>query len=84
MDKKIIDIIKSSELIVGTKQVLKGIENGTVRCVIVADHADEFIKSAVRAAAKANKVEVLRCSGKLELGRESGIEVGAAVVGVSR
>lgn len=68
--------------VVGTKQVLRGIDEGTLRCVVVASDADNFISERVMAEAKARNVAVIMCPSKLELGRLVGVKIGAATVGV--
>lgn len=75
-------IVKQSDKFIGTKQVLRGIEDGTVRCVIVSSDADEFILNKVKAAAAKNNVRLETVSSMAELGKACGIEVGAAVAGL--
>lgn len=82
INTKLLKTISESEKVVGTKQVLKSIESKTVKCVIVADNADGFIKNSVIASCKENDIEVLTVPSKRELGRVSGIDVPAAVVGL--
>ena len=74
--------ISESEKVVGTKQVLKSIEGKTVKCVIVADNADGFIKNSVTALAKEAGIEVRRVASKEALGKICEIDVPAAVVGL--
>ena len=77
----IIDISPEGR-VVGTKQVLRGIDEGTLRCVVVASDADEFITSKVKAEAQARNVAVIECPSRLELGKACGVKIGAACVGV--
>ena len=74
--------ISESEKVVGTKQVLKSIEGKTVKCVIVADNADGFIRNSVTALCMENGIEIISVPSKKELGIISGIDVPAAVVGL--
>ncbi|MBR7110305.1 MAG: ribosomal L7Ae/L30e/S12e/Gadd45 family protein [Clostridia bacterium] len=69
MDSLSIGDLPKERLIVGLKQVLRGIEEGTVRCVTVASDADAFIKERVVNEAKAKNVEIKWCSTKEELGK---------------
>ena len=70
INTKLLKTISESEKVVGTKQVLKSIEGKTVKCVIVAELCRE------------NGIEIISVPSKKELGRISGIDVPAAVVGL--
>lgn len=76
-------ISESPLKIVGLKQVLKGIESGDVRCVVIASDSESFIEECVRDAIGTKCVEVLYCPTRKELGRIVGIDVPAAVVGIA-
>ena len=83
MDKeKLEPMLTNSSKVVGSKQVLKGISDSTVRCVIVASDADAQIKKRIVAQAKANGIEIVYFASKKRLGELSGVEVCAAVVGI--
>lgn len=82
INTKLLKTILESEKVVGTKQVLKSIEGKTVKCVIVADNADGFIRNSVTALCRENGIEIISVPSKKELGRISGIDVSAAVVGL--
>jgi len=82
INTKLLKTISESEKVVGTKQVLKSIEGKTVKCVIVADNADGFIRNSVTALCRENGIEIISVPSKKELGRISGIDVSAAVVGL--
>lgn len=82
INTKLLKTISESEKVVGTKQVLKSIEGKTVKCVIVADNADGFIRNSVTALCRENGIEIISVPSKKELGRISGIDVLAAVVGL--
>ncbi len=82
INTKLMKTISESEKVVGTKQVLKSIESKTVKCVIVADNADGFIKNSVILSCKDNGIEIITVPSKKELGRISGIDVPAAVIGL--
>ncbi len=78
MDYKAIANTPKSELVVGFKQVLKGIEEGTARCVVVASDSDSFIKDRVSETAKFYSVEIVSCPTKAELGRLCRVDVPTA------
>ena len=83
MDKEKLELmLNTSSKVVGSKQVLKGISDSTVRCVIEASDADAQIKKRIVAQAKANGVEIVYVASKKRLGESAGVEVSAAAVGI--
>ena len=80
--KKLID--NSSKKLVGLKQVLRGITDGTVWCVIVSSDCEEFIKERLHAEARGKDVSFKKGPQMAELGQAVRIDVGAAVVGLMR
>ena len=74
----------SPKRFVGLKQVLRGITDGTVWCVIVSSDCEEFIKERLRDQAAGKEVEFKKGPDMSELGKISKIDVGAAVVGLLR
>lgn len=83
MDReKLENMLSCSSKVVGSKQVLKGISNDTVRCVIVSLDADAGIRKKIVAQAKAHRVDIVYVSSKKRLGEQAGIEVSAAAVGL--
>ena len=82
MDSLSIGDLSKDELIVGLKQVLRGIEEGAVRCVIVASDADAFIVERVTESAKAKDVEISWCPTKEQLGKLCKVAVPTATAAV--
>ena len=80
--KSLID--NSPKKLVGLKQVLRGITDGTVWCVIVSSDCEEFIGERLRAEALGKDVTFRKGPAMAELGRTVKIDVGAAVVGLVR
>ena len=80
--KSLID--NSPKRFVGLKQVLRGITDGTVWCVIVSSDCEEFIKARLRDEARDKKIELVKGPSMADLGRKVKIDVGAAVVGLVR
>ncbi len=80
--EKLEKMLSGSSKVVGSKQVLKGISEGAVRCVIVATDADAEMIDAIVAKAEMHGVAVYRVSSKRKLGEQSGVEVAAAAVGI--
>lgn len=73
----------SRPMLVGMKQVIKGLENGRVDTVLLASDADAFVARAVDEAAKKQGAVIYYVPSKAELGRRAGIQVDAACVGIS-
>ena len=80
--KKLID--NSSKKLVGLKQVLRGITDGTVWCVIVSSDCEEFIRERLREGSVGREIEFRKGPAMADLGRTMKIDVGAAVVGLVR
>ena len=76
-------ITESPKRLVGLKQVLKGIKNGNVRCVVIAADSESFIEECIRDAIGTMCVNVLYCSTRQELGKIVGIKVPCSVVGLA-
>lgn len=82
MNEEIAKQISSSEIVVGKRQVVRGLSEACIRCVIVALDADETLKTDISCRAHACSVPVFLEGTKSELGNVAGIEVGAAVIGI--
>jgi len=74
----------SPKRFVGLKQVLRGITDGTVWCVIVSSDCEEFIRARLREEARGREVEFQSGPEMAVLGEKVGIDVGASVVGLVR
>ena len=83
-DYKIIAKLTCSDYVVGLKQVLKSLEEGTTRCVVVASDSDSFIKEMVTSAAMECGVEFIECPTKEELGRLCRVDVASAVCAIKK
>ncbi len=84
MTDELVNLIKSSDKVVGTKQVIKAIMDGTLRCVIVSDDADEYMVDKVEKAAKGAGLKVYHTPSMVELGKACGIEVSALTAGIKK
>jgi len=73
---------QNSSRFVGLRQVMRGINEGTIWCVIVSSDCEERIKTNIISAAKSKKIRVEMCESMQQLGSLSGIDVPAAVVGL--
>ena len=81
---EMIKLLKVSPKVVGSKQVSRGISEGTIGCVIVAEDAERGLKKRLVTAATEAGLRVLTAPNVEWLGRNAGIEVGAAAVGIER
>lgn len=75
-------LVKTSPKVVGLKQVLAGIINDTVRCVLVSCDSDSFIMKAITDAVSTKDIPIQIVCSKKELGRLCKIDVACAVVGI--
>ena len=83
-DYKIILNTPRSDVVVGLKQVLRCLEEGTTRCVVVASDSDSFIKERVISVAMEYGVEFIECPTKAELGRLCRVDVATAVCAIKK
>lgn len=63
---------------------MKGISDGTVRCVIIASDADAELKRNIVVAAQLKRTDITFVPSKKRLGELAGVEVATAVVGLTR
>jgi|GEM_PF-409638 len=68
--------------VAGMRQVVRGIKANRIRCVLVAQDADEHIKTEITALCAANSIAVEQVQSKKELGENMGLDVDCAVVGI--
>lgn len=68
--------------LVGLKQVVRGISEGIVWCVIVSLDSDDFVKQRVEAAIGDRRIGIKYFDNKKKLGQMVGIDVAASVVGL--
>lgn len=73
------DLQEGLTRIVGTKQTVKAIESGKVELVYLAEDADDFIKRKIVQLCDKHQVPIQYISTMKELGKASGIQVGAAL-----
>ncbi|MEL7602543.1 MAG: ribosomal L7Ae/L30e/S12e/Gadd45 family protein [Bacillota bacterium] len=76
------DLCKNA--VVGTKQVLKAIQAGSLSCVYLADDVEAFLKNKLKAVCYEYGVEIKSVPTMQELGEACGIDVGAACAGVPK
>ena len=68
--------------VVGMKQVLRGLKNGEISLVYVAEDADTFLFQRVSGKAEESRVPVIRVASMKELGKACGVDVATAAAGL--
>ena len=72
-------VINRENMIVGARQSMKALKNRKVSEVYMAEDSDEFIKNDFVRECSARNINIVRYETMAELGRDCGIEIGAAV-----
>ena len=75
-------LLTSSSKVVGMKQVLRGISEDKVRCVIISEDAEDNLRLKVIAACNGKGIRFYNAPSMKWLGEEVGIDVGATTVGL--
>ncbi|WLD93521.1 50S ribosomal protein L7ae-like protein [Alkalihalobacillus sp. AL-G] len=75
-------VLQANDIIVGTKQTIKALQNGEVKELVVAGDADLRITNKVVHVAKEKNVPVIQVESMKKLGKACGIDVGAATVAI--
>lgn len=73
---------KDTRHVAGTNQVIRGVQQGSIMLVYLAQDADEHIIRAVTQACAEHGVPVETVPSKIDLGKASGIPTAAAAVGL--
>ena len=66
------------DLVVGAKQLKKAVKVGRAKVVFLAENADPAVTEPLEELCAANHIQITWVRSMAELGRECGIEVGAA------
>ncbi len=77
-------VLKAKDIVIGTKQTLRSLEEGNVSEVIVAEDAEKRVVSPVEELAKAKDVPISYVDSMKKLGKACGIDVGAATVALKK
>jgi large subunit ribosomal protein L7A len=72
----------SHKRIVGLKQTVKAVKNGTAKNVYVAEDADDFIKQSVSDVCSDANLQIIYVNSMKELGDACGIEIGASTAAI--
>ena len=77
-ERQMLAELSRRKVVVGSKQLRKALDKGSVRFVVLARNADPAITEPIEAICRRDDVPVTWVSDKLTLGKACGIEVGAA------
>ena len=72
----------SHKKIVGLKQTVKAVRNGTAKRVYVAEDADDFIKQSVLDACSDKNLQIIYVNSMKELGDACGIDICASTAAI--
>ncbi|WP_313802175.1 50S ribosomal protein L7ae-like protein [Cytobacillus sp.] len=75
-------VLQAKNVVIGTKQTVKALSQGTVTEVVVAKDADHKVVAKVVSTAEEMKVPVLYVDSMKKLGKACGIDVGAATIAI--
>lgn len=73
-----LDMLKTENKIIGTKQVKRALQSDDVKIVFIANDADSRVVKDILELAKGKKLEVVYANNMRELGKACGIDVNAA------
>ncbi len=76
--------LSGCKILVGAKQLRKGLENGSIAAVYLAENADPNVTEPLAQLCDSVNIQPVWVQGKAELGRACGIDVGAAAAGVAK
>ncbi|WP_059174122.1 50S ribosomal protein L7ae-like protein [Bacillus sp. FJAT-27445] len=77
-------VLQARKLLIGTKQAVRALEEGTASELVVAADADPKLTAAAVEAANDLGVPVLQVDSMKKLGKASGIKVGTSAVAIIR
>ncbi len=81
-EKDLINLINNSSKLIGTRQVLKAIINGTITKVIVANNIDTELFNKIKGECTNHNIPMVRAFTKYDLGKLCHLSVDCAVVGI--
>jgi len=77
-------VLQARKIVIGTKQAVKVLKEGTVQEILVASDAEPRLTAKVVEEALLMDVSVRYVDSMKKLGKSCGIEVGAATVAIIR
>lgn len=79
---ELIELLKKNEKVVGFKQTKKAVEQNQIKAVFIASDADQKVISPTKQLCDVNGIPVYIVETMKQLGKASGIDVGASIVGI--
>ncbi len=76
------DNLTTKKLVIGAKQTLKALADNVILAIYIAEDADGYVLRNILELAQANQVPITYVDSMKKLGKDCGISVGAATVGV--
>ncbi|MDR7080444.1 large subunit ribosomal protein L7A [Neobacillus niacini] len=77
-------VLQAKRIVIGTKQTVKALKDGTASELIIASDADTKVTAAVVKLAQDVNVPIIHVDSMKKLGKACGIEVGASTVAIIR
>ncbi|WP_409303739.1 50S ribosomal protein L7ae-like protein [Peribacillus sp. SCS-155] len=77
-------VIQAKIVIIGTKQTVRALKNGSIQEVIIASDADRYLTAKVAETATELNVPITYVDSMRMLGKACGIDVGAATVAIKK
>ncbi|MBP2242866.1 large subunit ribosomal protein L7A [Cytobacillus eiseniae] len=76
-------VLQARNILIGTKQTVKALKQGTVKEVVIAKDADYKVIAKITSAAEEGNVPILYVDSMKKLGKACGIEVSAAAIAIT-
>lgn len=73
---------EGKSFVVGTKQTLKLMQEGSLTEVFLAEDADLFVTKEIEELASEKEIQITKVESMKKLGKQFGISVGAAAAGL--
>ncbi len=73
---------KAKKIAIGTKQVLKAVENNITELIFVAQDADAKVVEPLSTYCNEHGVQIVNVESRIQLGEACGIDVGAAAAAI--
>ncbi|MEH7180894.1 50S ribosomal protein L7ae-like protein [Neobacillus vireti] len=77
-------VLQANKIVIGTKQTVKALKDGTASELIIATDADTKVTAAVVKLAQDVNIPIIYVDSMKKLGKACGIEVGASTVVIIR
>lgn len=79
-----LDLLKKKDKVVGIKQTKKAAEQDKLEAVFIACDADQRVVGQLKQLCEEKKIPVCTTETMKQLGKAAGIDVGAAIVGITK